>query len=197
MSVRVEPLTGASVAAHLGDVARLRIEVFRDYPYLYDGDLDYEERYLAAFAASRDGVIVAAFDGREVVGASTAAPLSAQADGITAPFRERSIDLARYFHFGESVLRRRYRGQGVGVRFFALREAHALTHGATHAAFCAVVRPDDHPDRPGDYLALDTFWRKRGYAPAPGLLCRIGWKEIGEAEETEKPMQFWTKRLAP
>lgn len=197
MSVRVEPLTGHGIAARLGDVARLRIEVFRAYPYLYDGDLEYEHRYLAAFAASRDGVVVAACDGDEVVGAATAAPLSGQAAAITAPFRTRSLDLTRYFYFGESVLRSDLRGQGIGVRFFELREAHARAHGAEHAAFCAVVRADNHPDRPKDYVPLDRFWRRRGYTPTPGLICGLSWKEIGEAEETEKPMQFWTKRLAP
>ncbi len=73
MSLRVEPLTGARLQAPLPDVARLRIEVFRAYPYLYDGDADYERQYIAAFAASPQAVIVAAFDGDEVVGASTAA----------------------------------------------------------------------------------------------------------------------------
>jgi len=126
MSLRVEALTGANIAAYLGDVARLRIEVFRDYPYLYDGDLDYEQRYLAAFAASRDGVIVAAFDGEEIVGASTAAPLSGQPEAIAAPFRARSLDLSRYFYFGESVLRGDFRGQGIGVRFLRIARSACM-----------------------------------------------------------------------
>ena len=42
--IRVERLTGAALAAALPDVARLRIAVFRAYPYLYDGDAAYEER---------------------------------------------------------------------------------------------------------------------------------------------------------
>ena len=195
MSLRVEPLTGARLQAHLPDVARLRIEVFRAYPYLYDGDADYERQYIAAFAASPQAVIVAAFDGDEVVGASTAAPLSAQVDDVTAPFREKGDDLSAYFYFGESVLRPRYRGQGIGVRFFDVREAHARASGARYAAFCAVVRPADHPARPIGYEALDAFWGKRGYAVQPGLICSMSWKEIGATEESPKQMQFWLKRL--
>ena len=194
-AIRVEALTGARLQAHLPDVARLRIEVFRAFPYLYDGDLDYEARYLRAFAASRDAVIVGAFDGDEVVGASTAAPLMGQTDEVTAPFRARGEDLSRIFYFGESVLMAGYRGQGIGVRFFDLREAQARRCGASGAAFCAVARADDHPARPVDYVPLDAFWRKRGYAPVPGLICRMDWREIGCAEETAKTMQFWTKAL--
>ena len=140
MSVRVEPLLGARLQAHLLDVARLRIEVFRAFPYLYDGDLDYERKYLAAFAASRDAVIVGAFDGDQIVGASTAAPLATQMDEVTSPFAKRGDDLPSYFYFGESVLRRDYRGQGIGVRFFELREAQARAGRFSVLSDC-VLRP--------------------------------------------------------
>lgn len=195
--IRIERLTGARLTAHLSDVARLRIEVFRAFPYLYDGDLDYEARYIASFAASPNAVVVAAFDGASVVGASTAAPMVTQMNEVTAPFRARGEDFARTFYFGESVLRESYRGQGIGVRFFQEREAHARACGASVTAFCAVIRAADHPLWPADYVPLDAFWRKRGYAPAPGLICHIGWREIGDTEETPKAMQFWTKRLDP
>jgi GNAT superfamily N-acetyltransferase len=195
VSLRVEPLTGARLHAHLPDVARLRIEVFRAYPYLYDGDPAYERDYIAAFAASPNAVIVAAFDGDEVVGASTAAPLCAQVDDVTAPFRSRGDDLSSYFYFGESVLRASYRGRGIGVRFFELREAQALVCGASYATFCAVVRPTGHWARPKGYEPLDAFWGKQGYAVQPGLICQMSWKEIGALAESPKPMQFWMKRL--
>lgn len=195
MSVRVVPLTEALLQAHLPELARLRIEVFRAFPYLYDGDLDYERKYLSAFAASANAVIVGAFDGDAMIGASTAAPLATQMDEIAAPFRARGMDVARTFYFGESVLKGSYRGQGIGVRFFEAREEHALACGAKDAAFCAVVRPADHPARPKDYVPLDGFWKKRGYQPQPGLICHLGWKEIGAGQESPKPMQFWMKRL--
>jgi GNAT superfamily N-acetyltransferase len=159
--------------------------------------LDYEARYLRAFASSPHALIVCAVDGETVVGASTAAPLATQIDEVTAPFRARGDDLTRLYYFGESVLLAAYRGQGIGVRFFDEREAHARACGAATAAFCAVVRPDDHSARPSDYVALDGFWRRRGFVPAPGLICRLSWREIGASDESPKAMQFWTKRLSP
>jgi GNAT superfamily N-acetyltransferase len=194
--IRIETLTGERLKAHLPDVARLRIEVFRDFPYLYDGDLDYEARYIGSFAASPNALVVAAFDGDAVVGASTAAPMATQMDEVTAPFRARGEDLSRYFYFGESVLSRAYRGSGIGVRFFEEREAHARACGASVAAFCAVMREREHAARPADYVALDAFWQRRGFALAPGLLCELSWKEIGADGESPKTMQFWTKRLS-
>ncbi len=197
MTLRVEVLTGDLLQQHLEDLARLRIEVFRAYPYLYVGDVAYERRYLAAFAGSPDAAIIGAFDDDVVVGAASCAPLKWQMREITAPFAARGWNLKRYFYFGESVLKSYYRGQGIGVRFFEMREDQARACGAEVAAFCSVVRPRDHRMRPSVYVPLDPFWLKRGYAPVADLLCELSWKEIGAQEESAKPMQFWAKRLMP
>ena len=53
---RVEAITGAAVAQYLAALAVLRIEVFREWPDLYDGDVAYEERYLAPYAATRGSI---------------------------------------------------------------------------------------------------------------------------------------------
>ena len=195
MSARVRPLTGGEIEAAIDDLARLRIEVFAAYPYLYDGDVSYEAEYLREFAAARDAVLVAAFDGTRIIGAATASPMDANKPEFRAPFEERGIDTARLFYFGESVLLPSYRGKGIGHAFFDHREAHARACGATATHFAAVTRPDDHPARPADYVPLDAFWRKRGYAPLPGFVTELAWKEHGEVHESLKPMQYWLRQL--
>ena len=196
MTVRVAPLTGKSMAGALDALARLRIAVFRDWPYLYDGTLKYEQTYLAKLAAARGAVIVAAYDGEAIVGCATGAPMAEMEAEIAAPFKARGYDIDRIFYCGESVLLPAYRGRGLGHAFFDHREAQARALGGfTHAAFCAVVRPEDHPLRPKDYVPLDAFWRKRGYAKVDGLVTRFAWKDIDRSGETEKPMQFWMRAL--
>ena len=66
--IDVRVLTGAALDAALDDVARLRITVFREWPYLYDGDLEYERDYLNAYRKSSDAVLIGAFDGTELIG---------------------------------------------------------------------------------------------------------------------------------
>ncbi len=195
MTLAVRPLTGTALRAALGNLARLRIAVFAAFPYLYSGSEDYEREYLAEFTAAPDAVLVAAFDGDRIVGAATASPLIAQDDYIRAPFVRQGIDSAPVFYFGESVLLPEYRGQGIGHAFFDQREAAARAYGASHASFCAVVRPADHPRRPADYVPLDAFWQRRGYAPVPGLTGEFHWQEHGEAGESAKPMQYWMRAL--
>ncbi len=109
------------------------------------------------------------------------------------PFLDAGIDISRIFYFGESVLEKAYRGQGIGIAFFQGREAQAAGYVTT--AFCAVIRPPDHPLRPKEYVPLDEFWRHRGYRPRPGLVCSMSWRDIGESAETQKHLQFWTKDL--
>jgi GNAT superfamily N-acetyltransferase len=196
MTVRVAPLTGNDMAPALDALARLRIAVFRDWPYLYDGTPEYERKYLAKLAEAQGAVIVAAYDGETVVGCATGAPMAEVEAELAAPFKARGLDVGRIFYCGESVLLAAYRGRGLGHAFFDHREAQARALGGfTHAAFCAVVRSVDHPLRPKGYVPLDAFWAKRGYAKADGLVTRFAWKDIDEPAETEKPMQFWTKAL--
>ena len=195
MTIRVAPLSGAALAAALGDLAALRIAVFAAYPYLYDGDPGYEAAYLKEFTAARDAVLVAAFDGSQIVGAATASPMRAQKPEIRTPFEARGIDPAGLFYFGESVLLPDYRGRGIGHAFFDHREAQARQCGATAATFAAVIRPEDHPARPAGYTPLDAFWTGRGYAPVPGLVTQLAWQEHGEAGESPKPMQYWIRSL--
>ncbi len=195
MNLTVRTLSGTELHAALDDLSRLRIAVFAAFPYLYYGTQAYEREYLAEFTASADAVLVAALDEDRIVGAATASPLIAQEDYIRAPFERAGIDSASVFYFGESVLLPEYRGHGIGHAFFDQREAAARSWGAKFASFCGVVRPPDHPARPAGYFPLDAFWRKRGYAPVEGLTGSFSWKEHGEAEENEKPMQFWMREL--
>ena len=84
--ITVRRLTGAALDAALDDVAGLRIDVFRAWPYLYDGSLDYERRYLENYADNDAAVLVGAFDGTKLVGAATGTPLEDHADDFAAPF---------------------------------------------------------------------------------------------------------------
>ncbi len=191
----VRALTGAALVGALDDVAQLRIDVFRAWPYLYDGHLAYERKYLQAYKDSDRAILVGAFDGGQLVGASTGAPLIEHADDFATAFQNSGLDLADIFYCAESVLLPDYRGQGVGHAFFDLREAHARTLGFTKCAFCAVQRPADHPMRPDDCRPLDAFWRARGYKPLPGIVAQFSWKDVNDVAETAKPLQFWSRDL--
>lgn len=195
-AVRVETFVGPAVRPHLPALAGLRIAVFRDWPYLYDGDEDYEAKYLEAYARSPESLFVLAFDGGRVVGASSGIPLADDEAHFQAPFRARSIDVDRVFYCGESVLLPAYRGLGLGHRFFDEREAHARRLGRFGwIAFCAVDRDPSDPRRPPEARANDAFWTRRGYVRQDGMQCRLPWPEVGGAGEVMHTLTFWLRPL--
>ncbi|MCX4193152.1 GNAT family N-acetyltransferase [Methylophaga sp. OBS1] len=194
--LKLERLSGDKLNQYIPELARLRIQVFRDWPYLYDGDLAYEEKYLQTYIEAPDSVIVLAFDGDKVVGASTGIPLKHETEEVKAPFIAADYDVDKIFYCGESVLLPEYRGQGAGVAFFDHREDHAQEIGGfEYSCFCGVQRPENHPRRPADYVPLDNFWRKRGYEKYDDLNTTFSWKELDETDESPKPMTFWMKKI--
>ncbi|WP_370199188.1 GNAT family N-acetyltransferase [Roseibium sp.] len=195
MPAEIRTLTGEELTAALNDLARLRISVFRSWPYLYEGSLEYEAGYLQRYARTEGAVIVGAYDGSRLVGAATGEPLGAELEAFKTPFLKQGLDPENVFYMAESVLDPAYRGQGIGHRFFDEREAHARRLGFGEAAFCAVIRPDTHPLKPADYAPLDPFWRKRGYEKLEGVVVTFPWRDVGENEETDTPMQVWHRNL--
>lgn len=195
MTLRVEPMRGNEIGKWLDDFAALRIRVFAEFPYLYDGDFAYERRYLSVYRESAEAIIVGAWDGDRLVGASTGTPMEDHADDFSGGWPETEYPVENVFYCAESVLLPEYRGQGIGGQFFEHREAHARALGRKWAAFCAVIRPEDHPMRPRGYVPHDGFWTRRGYRKLPGAIANFTWKDHGEAAESEKRLQFWIRSL--
>ncbi|MDG4597092.1 MAG: GNAT family N-acetyltransferase [Candidatus Contendobacter sp.] len=195
-SLSLQRFSGAAIHAWLPELARLRIQIFREFPYLYDGSAAYEETYLKTYVDAPDSVMVLARDGERVVGASSGLPLDAETPNVIEPFLTHGYDPSRIFYYGESVLLPEYRKRGLGKRFFEEREAHVRELGRFDiACFCAVERPAGHPRRPAGYVPLDALWNRQGFVRHPELRTTFSWRDLDEAAESSKPMVFWLKTL--
>ncbi len=189
-----EEFRGTEIAAILEDLGGLRIAVFREYPYLYDGDLDYEKLYLETYVRSPRSLVVLLRSGERVVGATTCLPIADESPEFQTPLHEAGYNFDEVFYLGESIVLPEYRGRGAGHEFFNRREAQAREVGPFRfTAFCSVDRPPDHPSRPPGYEPLDSFWTRMGYRKRPELKCELEWKEIGEESASLKPLTFWMK----
>lgn len=196
MQLTITPFFAQDIQPYIPAVAKLRIEIFRYFPYLYDGNMAYEEKYLHTYAQAPECVFVLVFNDKEIVGASTALPLCYETIEVQQPFIDAHYKIDEVFYFGESILQPAYRGQGIGRQFFVERENYAKKLGHfRYTSFCAVERSIDHPRRPIDYVPLDEFWHHRGYQKHPELQTQFSWKEIDETEESSKKMVFWLKEL--
>lgn len=193
--LHIQPLHGAEIASGLDALAALRIAVFREWPYLYEGNPEYEKKYIGTYLRSAHSLALLVWDGDQCIGASTALPLREAEPAAQAPFVAQGCALDDIDYFGESIILRPYRGRGLGVKFFELREAHAREQGLRHCAFCAVERPADHPARPADHVPNDAFWTRRGYRKQAALQASYDWPDIDQTQATAKAMSFWMKTL--
>lgn len=197
MTLTTEIHRGADAAPHLQEVARLRTTVFREWPYLYEGDVAYETQYLQRYATCPDFLLVLARANGEVVGASTGQPLAAESAEFKTPFEAAGEPVGAYFYCGESVVLPAWRGHGFGRAFFAARESHARDlPGIRHTCFCAIERPLPDSRRPPDHRELHSFWKGLGYNRHPSLAASLEWKEIGQSQEVAHTLPFWIKTLA-
>jgi GNAT superfamily N-acetyltransferase len=197
MKLTLEAFIGLSIEHVIPDLARLRMTVFREFPYLYEGSLEYEQKYLQTYLECSDSLILVVRDGENIVGASSALPLNFETSQVQQPFLEHGFDPKTVLYLAESVLLPVYRGQGLGHQFFDTRETHAKAiNCCLWTAFCAVQRPKDHPLRPANHRDLDGFWQSRGYEKREDFNTFFSWKEIGEDTESPKPMTFWLKNIA-
>ncbi len=194
MSLRVQTWQGEEISEVFEELAHLRIQVFKEYPYLYLGSFEYEKKYLTRYSDSELSFLIGIWDGKELIGASTAMPLMDEEDFIQKPFLANKWELKKIFYFGESLLLAKYRGQGFGNLFFDSRESFAFKNNFSVTTFCSVIRPETHALKPAHYRPHDLFWNKRGYQKHPELLTQFEWQDIDQDHESKKQMQFWVKQ---
>lgn len=179
----------------LTNISRLRIEIFSEYPYLYDGDEESEREYLEKFYEMKDSLAIGAFDKENSIGGATAYPLVYESENLTQSFLDHGRALKDYFCIGEILLKKEYRNQGLGSRMCSKIEAFARNKGFPNICFFEIDRGPEDPKRPLDYQKLDPYWERQGYRKHTELVGFIPYKELGDSFESPKKMIFWIKKL--
>ncbi len=178
------------------ELATLRINVFREYPYLYEGNLEYEKNYLSQYLSTKNSVLVIAKDKERIIGAITGIPLNETFSDCRNFFIENKIPMEGRFYLGEITLLKEYRGQGIGARLYEVFEEFVRSNERyQEIVLCEVATSKDDPRRTSDYFCLDSFWAKRGYVKNPDWVTQFSWKELDSEKEFYHPMVFWTKKL--
>lgn len=188
-------LTGVAIAESLDDLATLRLDIFREYPYLYEGQREDELHYLDTYAKAPDACVILTYDGLTVVGAATGMPLVHEDTQMIDAFSGTTLPLNEVYYVGELLFRPAYRNGGLGQKLLAQLESHIRSLGRYRRLTCATVeRPDDHPLRPRDYIPISRFLARTGFVRLSGVTTRFSWREI-DGVKREHPMQFWSKDL--
>lgn len=195
MSLTLKVVRGKDILAYINELAKLRIDVFKEYPYLYDGDFDYEANYLKTYTQSEQSILVLVLENQKIVGASTGIPLTDETEDLKYPFLVKGLGISKYYYFGESILLPHCRGKGIYPQIFTARELAAREAGCFYSTFCAVDRSQSNYIIPADYRDLSSFWQRLGYVKQPELRATLEWKQIDEIQSSPKTLIFWVKKL--
>jgi len=188
-------LTGTAIAGVLDDLATLRLEIFPEYPYLYQGRREDELKYLGTYAEAPDACVILAYDGNTIVGAATGMPLIHEDAQMLDAFAGTAFPLNEAYYVGELLFRPAYRNCGLGRKLLDRLESHVRSLGRYRRLTCATVeRPDDHPLRPRDYIPITRFLARTGFVRLSGVTTSFMWREI-DGVKRDHPMQFWNKAL--
>ena len=196
LSPQIKTLRGREIAPYIDKIADLRITIFREYPYLYEGQGFDERSYLLMYPQSAQSLLVLVEDGDRVIGAALGLPLMESMEEIKSLFKAQEIHPEQFFYLGEVLLLESYRRQKMGLKMYQQLEQEVKKMGGYEKiTFCEIVRSKNDLKKPFNHRSLDDFWRRQGYTKHPHLAVHFSWREIGEIEQTNHPMVFWIKDL--
>ena len=195
MNISELMLKGAGIQGHLEEIARLRLTIFREYPYLYDGKLEYELKYLQHYAGKNEAIaIVTSYENR-LAGAVTAIPLQNESKEMIALVAATSYPVERIYYIGELLFYPEYRNKGLGTRLLSRIEQHVLDQQNYDYLICTtVMRPEVHPLIPAGYVPIERFLLRSRFVKLPGVATHISWKET-DGIRRDHEMQFWVKAI--
>lgn len=191
---------GKSIEKFADDISRLRIEAFREYPYLYDGNLEYEQNYIKGYTQNPEASLVVANIEEKIVGFLTGIPLSSdfdltrKCDGL---FLDKNINIKSYYYYGEIIILPQYRGLGLHNLLPTEMDKVAMSMKFQNACFLSVVRPENHPLKPTKYRYPGILAERNGYKKM-NLCINYQWPTIlpdGQTKDAENILEFWSKPL--
>ncbi len=194
--IRIVLFFGSGIQQLIRDLARFRIEIFAEYPFLYAGDFEYEMKYLNKFSFMEDAIAVAAYDKEEIIGIATGYPFRYEADCLKKSFIISKKIPDEYFCLGELMVQKPYRGAQIGAKLlFEVENFAVKLRRYRYMCLYTALRPTNDPLKPVNYKSPDAFWKRAGFVKHSELTGMISYLTIGDLEETEKQMVFWTKKI--
>ena len=189
-------LTSSNIESCLEPLAALRLEIFREYPYLYEGLREDELCYLKSYVAAPDACVILSQESGTIEGAVTGMPLIHEDAQMLSAFTENSLDVEGFYYVGELLLYQAFRNRGLGSKLLGQMEAHIRSLGKYCKLTCATLeRPDDNPARPLESTPITRFLAHSCFVMLPGVTTQFPWRET-DGVKREHLMQFWVKELS-
>ena len=200
MGVTVEIYVGKDSADYIEAVSRLRIQIFKEYPYLYEGELDYERRYMQGYTSDDKAMIAIARVDGILAGVSTGIPLVSDSEIVSDAkkvFSQENIDIGDFYYYGEVIVLPEFRGQGITTKLYSSQNDLIKTWGFKHVCILTVLIYEHHPLKPLTYRSPDGMWQHLGFFRNK-LSVDYHWPTIqpdSSVKDVSNTLEFWTMPL--
>lgn len=188
---------GVQCSSMLDTVSQLRMEAFKEYPYLYEGDKDYESHYTNIYTQEQAIVVKAIVDGN-LAGIITGIPLVEDAKNFpeeTEIFMQHNFDPNGFYYIGEVIVLSQHKLKNIGTQLFKKLEQQAYEWGYRNFCLVTIEHEKNHPLRPLDYQDSDSFFQKLGYVKTE-IKIPAKYPTIcadGSVREIQNILAFWIK----
>jgi GNAT superfamily N-acetyltransferase len=189
----LEVLHGQEIAPCVKEIVQFVNKIYRNYPYLYNGDDAGYEAYLESFPNLDDVTVCLAFAGAEVVGIAVGLPMP-ERDVYQETLLEHGYDLKELFYLGEFGLKPEYQGQGIELTMYQNIE-HAANKKGQFKKICFWEIEGPLGQATPSYFPRDDFWKQLGFIRHPELNFQIFWTNIGDTSESAHKAVYWMKNL--
>lgn len=180
-------------------IAQSRIQAYREYPYLYEGNLQEEIAHIKWFFSLPRSAAAFAYDGTKLIGViigTSFKDFDEHFKGSVDRFKKAQLDPEEYYYFTDIIISPAYRGRGIAKRLSKLIEDHAKDLGYK-AGCCVNESHEKHPLKPSDYKGLDVAFANAGYRKLPVTLT-FNWQTRvadGRSQDMDHILVYWIKRF--
>lgn len=202
--ISLKLLSGQQILPFISDIGQLILEVYKEWPYLYEGTLEEQYDYVQTrYINMPNSLVCTAFDQEKLVGLAMGVPLCEAPTHYLTPFTSNQecleLPLKNIFYWGELIVRSEYRQREIAQQMCDLVLKEILDNSDYKAiAFCTVERSDDfhlNNCKTNDYFSLDSKWEELGFKKHEDLSFNAVWRLVQESHESQHHMVYWVKKI--
>jgi GNAT superfamily N-acetyltransferase len=195
-SIRIETFRGKEITPHIDEIVNLWSKIYRDYPYLYDGEDAIYKAHLSGYAKLNDSIICVVFDNKKAVGLAIGIPLTQTREIYQEVFLEKGYELQSIFYLSEFGLQPDYRGKGVEEKMYQKIEDFVLQNGKFKMiCFWEINNSLISPQKRSGYVPKEKFWNQLDFTRHKELSFHVHWTNINAKEKTPHLATYWIKIL--
>ena len=125
-------VTGKAINDCFEAIATLRLMVFSEYPYCYQGSFEDEQKHFGQYTCHEDRSLAVLFEKNQIIGLSTRIPAASALPllGRAVPELERrGVNIEQHYYVIESMIKQAFRGKKRGQLLYQEHEVFIRRRG--------------------------------------------------------------------